>query len=253
MYFLRWYLWIGPNVLLGIFLAAMVMRGHARQFPALLRYIIFQLALFIGLVLIVVLATHSMSNISTYRWVLLLGVGASSVLELALIYQIANFLITPISPVARALRSTLQWAAGLLILIAVPISASFSQNGTQRVLHVFEVLNFSTYLINLGVLVALLLFTRVLRISWKSFAAGIALGLGIDATVEIASTTALSAFGARGFITVDVMRMAAFHAQVVIWLIYAFLPDRAAHFEGAPMGRADIEDWNEQLRRMVQR
>lgn len=252
MYFLRWYLWIGPNVLLGIFLAVLVMRGRARQFPALSRYVLFQLTLFLALVSTVILARHSLASLSTYRWILVFGVAGSSILELVLIYQIANFLLAPTSALAKALRSTLQWAAGILIVIAVPISASFSQNGTQRVLHAFEVLNFSTYLINLGVLVALLLFTKALHISWRSFASGIVLGLGIDATVEIVSSTALSTFGARGFITVDLLRMAAFHACVVIWLIYAFVPERVAQSEGAALERAEIEEWAEQLRRMVQ-
>jgi hypothetical protein len=252
MDFLRWYLWIAPNVLLGIFLVRLLYVRLARQFPALVAYVAFELTVFFALLVVVSLIFHSMSSIDTYRWILLFGVACGSALQLLLIYQIANTLLSSQSSLARILRSTLRWTGVGLVLLSVSISAMFSQNGIRHVIHMFEVVNFSTYVINLGILIVLLVFTRVLRISWRSFPAGVVLGLGINASVEIAATSLVSALGPKNYAAIDILRMSAFHLCVVVWLIYSFLPRDSRQAWRPVLQPSEMEHWDKQMQRMMQ-
>jgi hypothetical protein len=140
----------------------------------------------------------------------------------------------------------------LLVLSASAVSALFAQNGMQRVMNVFDVLNFSSSVINLGLLVVLLLFTRALHVAWKSLPVGIVLGFGISSSVEMIASTLIS--GSRAsYINIDYLRMAAFHACVLVWLVYTLRPERKLEFVESGFKKSDLESWNQDLQRMVER
>src|SRR5437763_10590296 len=252
MVFLQLYLWIAPHVLLGLCLLGLLRNRRYKEFPMFFTYIVFEEALFSGLVVIYFLLLRSVASLTAYRWVLVIGIAIAAILQLATLYETANVLILNRLYLARALRPVLKWAAVLLIFGASAVSALFSQNGMQRVMNVFEVLNFSSIVINLGLLVVLLLFTRALHVAWKSLPVGIVLGFGISSSVEMIASTLIS--GSRAsYINIDYLRMAAFHACVLVWLVYTLRPERNLEFVESGFKKSDLESWNQDLQRMVER
>lgn len=72
-----------------------------------------------------------------------------------------------------------------------------------------------------GVLLTLFILTHTLRISWRNWVIGIALGLGVEACFDLAGSALRDYFGNSSLITVDVVETIGFHICVVIWLVYA--------------------------------
>jgi len=101
-------------------------------------------------------------------------------------------------------------------------------------------------------LIVLLAFTRAFRLPWRSLAAGLVLGFGVNSSVEMAATVLMSTIGSRGYIAMDLVRMAGFHVCVLVWMIYIFRPEKSAQVVGQGLPRVDLEFWNEELQRLVE-
>jgi hypothetical protein len=123
----------------------------------------------------------------------------------------------------------------------------------QKVTNIFEMVNFSSNLIAAGMVLALFIFASTLRLSWHSWIAGVALGLGVSASIDLASAAIRAGWGKSAFIAVDITQMAAFHVCVVIWLVSLSLSDRTPSFPDGQLKISDLELWDQELQRMVQR
>jgi hypothetical protein len=250
MLFASYYLWIAPHVLLGIFLICLLLRGLQRRLPIFLGYVVFELLQFIVLFTIFL---HSPFRADIYQWTLVIGEGVGSVLELAVIYELANELLLSRSTIGLVLRRTMQAILALLLLGAAIGSGAFSGISVQKVNNIFEVVNFSSNLIEAGMVLTLFIFARALRISWHSWVAGVALGFGVSACIDLVSAALRGEWGQGASVAVDLTQMASFHLCVVIWLVYLFVADRTPPFPDGKLNISDLELWDEELQRMVQR
>ena len=250
MLFLRYYLWIAPHLLLLLVVVGFLRRGMQKQQPIFFTYMLFTLVEFLTLLAVSLLPTPSLN---LYRWVLACGMGISSLLEFAVIYELASELIVSRSSLAATLRTLLRWVAAVLLLVVAVVSGVFSKISVEGVVNIVQVLDISSSVVRCGLLVVLFLFTRALQVSWRSRSAGIALGLGILASIELSGAGLRGAFGRSGFIAVDVLQMAGFHVCVLIWLAYLLLPERTPSFTGRSLLETDLELWDQQLQRMVRR
>ena len=104
MVFLQLYLWIAPHVLLGLCLLGLLRNRRYKEFPMFFTYIVFEEALFSGLVVIYFLLLRSVASLTAYRWVLVIGIAIAAILQLATLYETANVLILNRLYLARALR-----------------------------------------------------------------------------------------------------------------------------------------------------
>jgi hypothetical protein len=250
MFFASYYLWVAPHLLLAVFLIFLIRRGLQGRLPVFLAYVIFELVQFLTLFAIF---RHDPFPVAIYQWVLVFGRGINSILGLGVIYELANELLLSRSSLASILRPILRGSLAALVLVAAVVSGSLSDLSLQRVVNIFEMLDFSWSLIFVGMLLALFVFARALRISLRSWVAGVALGFGISASIDLASAAFRAGLGKSAFIAVDITQMAAFHVCVIIWLISLFLSGRTPSFADAKMKAADLELWDEEMQRMVQR
>jgi hypothetical protein len=250
MIFVRYYLWIAPHILLAGVLAGLVRRRFLRQFPIFTAFVAFQLIQFLVLFAV---ALHSPFSLTVYQGLLVLGQVISSVLELGVIYELANKLIFSRSPLAAVLRPILRGTFVVLLLAAAVGSGSLANVSVHRITNVFETVDFSSNLIQAGMLLALFIFARVLRISWRNWMAGVVLGFGISASIDLAAAALRAAFGKDSFIAVDITQMAAFHVCVLIWLVFLFRSDANPILSDTKLNLSDFEPWDEELQRMVRR
>jgi hypothetical protein len=249
MLFATYYLWIVPHILLAVFLVCLWRRKLLRQLPIFTAFVIFELILFIVLFGIFL---HSPFSGAMYRWVLVIGDGIGSILELGVIYELANELLLSRSSLATVLRPALRGILAVLLLGAAIGSGTLSGISVQRVFNVFEAVDFSSNLIQAGMVLGLFVFARALHVSWRSWVAGIALGFGVSACIDLAGAALRAGFGKSAFIAVDVTDMAAFHVCVVIWLVALFIADRKPSFPDANLKLSDLELWDKELQKMVQ-
>jgi hypothetical protein len=250
MLFARYYLWIAPHILLGILLVCLLRRGLLRQLPIFFGYLVFELVQFIVLFAIFL---HSPFPEAIYKWSLVIGAGISSILELGVIYELANELLISRSSLASILRPVLQVILALLLLGAAIGSGAFSGISVQRVTNIFEMVDFSANLIEAGLVFALFVFARAAQVSWHSWVRGVALGFGVSASIDLVSAALRAEWGKSAFIVADLTQMAGFHVCVVIWLVFMFLADRTQPFPDGTLKISDLELWDQELQRMVQR
>ena len=246
---LRYYFWITPHVLLAVVLVGFLRRRLQRTLPVFLTYIAFELFQFVVLFLVSCLS----SSVTAYRWVLVCGLGISSLLQFGVLYELAEDLLLSHSALASVLRPILRWTAAVLLLIAAIASGKLFAAGVEPVVNVFEIMDFSASVIQVGLVVGLFIFSRALRVSWRSCAAGVALGFGIAGSIELATAALRAELGRGGYVALDVTQMAAHHVCALVWLIYVFLPTRSPALAGQELQTSDLESWNQELQRMVGR
>ena len=221
MDFIFFALWILPHVCIAVILGLFMRRGQRRYLPRFFAYLVFELIDFgLGMavyVLWVLFYPHQVSYL--YYFTLIFGAGISRLLELAVIYEIAAKLVFASPYLTKSLHELLRWAAALSLLSASALSASLSRPGAL-IMNVIHTLEFSTNLIAGALLLILLLFTRALKVPWKRLPAGIALGFGVFAPLDMTASALYSALGRPGYFTVDMIHMAGFQICTAIWLVY---------------------------------
>jgi hypothetical protein len=249
--FLRWYLWVAPNLLLVPCLFGLLRRRIYRPFPLFVAFVAAQLALFVTALFIVLTIANSPSYMLMYRRVVIADVGTSGLLGLGVMYELADKLIATRTSLKPVMQHLMRWTVAFLILIAALSTALIPQSGIEQIMKVFQVLDFSSNLVKLGLLLVLVGFSRVLRVSWRSLPAGIALGFAVSAAAEMAAAPLFSALGLSYYQRLDLIRTVGFHICVLIWLIYIFLPGKPPTFTGHRPDRTDVEAWDHELQKMV--
>ena len=112
-------------------------------------------------------------------------------------------------------------AAAVLLLTAIAVVARAPQDGTLQLLSRVHLLDLGVSVVQSGLLLVLVGFSSYFRLSWRSFAYGIGLGLGILASVDLATETMRVWTGYVAGYAFDFVTMATYHCCVLIWLVYA--------------------------------
>ena len=252
MLFLRGYIFFAPSLLLGCCAFLLWRRRLHRIYPIFGTYVGFQLLQFIVLFATLLLIFPSIASLETYRWVLVVGTGIAAVLQIGVLYELASELLLSRSWLANSLRPLLRWSLALALLIAAGSSALLPRTASEHVVLAFQILDFASNLIATGLLLALILCARALRISWRALPAGIALGFGINATGELCGSALLSVLvGRNGYVATDFIRTGSYHLCVLIWSIYILRPERLPSFKGKPLGKVELETWDDELQKMT--
>ena len=117
-----------------------------------------------------------------------------------------------------------------------------------------HVLNRAVGLVQSGLLVFLFLFCAYFRLSWRAYTYGIAVGLGIFASVDLATAALRVWVGtpAAGSYVLDFVTMATYHCCVLIWLVYMLVPEAASE-SVAEVPHHNLEQWNAEMQRLLLR
>jgi hypothetical protein len=252
LFFLNYYLWIAPHILLGICLWMFLRRGLRKQFPFFVAYMLSESVYFLVTFLAAFLVRSDLAHgLHTYRLIAVWGLGIISLISFGVIYELVKQLILSRSDLAKMLQPVIRWSTAALLLLTVVASAHLGAT-VERVMDVFEVLDFSASALQVGLLLVLFLFSRALRVSWRNMPEGIALGLGILGCVELATAPLFSVFSQHRYSLIDDVRMAGFHVCVLVWLGYLVFPERRPKLAGQPLQTSDLESWDQEMQRMVQ-
>src|SRR5215470_7916741 len=203
MIFLRYYLWLVPHLLLAVTLVGAWRRGLHRYLPFFRTFGLFELLQFLTLF---ALSTAQVS-LSVYRWALAFGSAVTMILQIGVIFELAGRLLLSRVTLSKGLRALMRWTIGGLVLVAAAASGSFAALAPNRELRVFEVVDFSSSLIQVGLLFVLLAFSRALHISWRSWPTGVAVGFGVLASIDLGTAAIRSTVGESAFIPVDITQM----------------------------------------------
>jgi hypothetical protein len=246
------YLWVAPNLFLLALAALILRRGYRKQFPVFLAF-----AIIAALVQLTIYVADVLPSISAATWWKMFWAGLliEAVLKVALIGEMFAHVSGSYASIAKLGRTLVGSAGVVLVLLAAIVAAHTPKDSTSWIVAGAHILEQTIYLIESGLILFLFIFAAYFKLNWKRAPFGIALGLGFSACVHLA-TWALAAngnFDNRYRIWVDFLNMAAYHVCVLIWSYYLLVPQRSATTPTVSLPEHNLEVWNRELERLLQR
>ena len=110
----------------------------------------------------------------------------------------------------------------------------------------------ATRIIEVGLLMFLFLFSTAFGLHWRQCVFGMALGLGIFATVELVGITVRNYWGASVDNPFSVVRAIAFNISLIVWAAYLLVPEKeTSPAEAAAAHHGQLEQWNQVLTEFI--
>jgi hypothetical protein len=243
--FLWHYLWIAPHALQIVIAIIMIRRKLFREFPMFLTYTIFQVVLE-GILFVL---DHSPAVSGYQYWdVYWAGLVVSIALRFAVISEIFSQVFSNYPGLKQLSRVLFRWASAVLLLVAIVVAVHAPYDGSLSFLSLIHVVDRAVGLMQSSLLLLLIGFSSYFGLSWRSFTYGIAIGLAIFSTVDLATEAIRTEFVA-GYIF-DLVTMATYHCCVMIWLVYLLVPETARRTVKEPPEN-HLEQWNAELQRLL--
>jgi len=247
---LAYYLWISPKVLLIVLLCFMIRRGLQRKFPMFLTYAALQV---LQSVILFVISKRFGFSTPEYKQAYSMTLATSAALRFAVIYELFKDFFRSYPALVKPGRVLLRGGTVALLFAALGLAVLSPGKGVIFLVDATNVMDRTVSILQCGLLISLLLFSRYFSLSWRSPAAGIALGLGMFASVSLAASSIRVHLGVIGTWWLDLFTMATYHFCVLIWMFYLLRQEEPPSYFSSPPPEHDLDVWNNELERLVQR
>ncbi len=217
-------------------------RGKRRsEFPIFRSYS----AIYI-LLIVIALSAYFFSGCDQYNYVYWSASIVYMALEFAVMYEIIVNALKPYSALVDLGRMLFIWAAVFLLIAAGTTAFATSGPESGRLLAAFAVVERSMRLMECGLLLLFFFFEKRLGLSWRNPNVGIAVGLGVTASVDLICSYLKSHFPAQasqlGIVNTSI------YVGVLSYWCFVLLADRVEATSAiAPPSRLILQRWNESL------
>lgn len=209
-------LWIAhPIMQLGL-AAVLWRRKLLRSYPFFFAYVVSEVMLFVVLF-------ASQKNYDAYFYLYWVGAGISAAFGFKVIHEVFTDVLRPFHALRDFSTMLVRWAGLVVILIAVMAAMEGTRGGFTRVTSGLLSLERSVRVMQCGLVLFLLMFSRYLGISRRHRSFGVAFGFGIFAAVELAGI-GLRITGVVNPTVLNIASMGAYDISVIVWLCYFALP-----------------------------
>jgi len=244
------YLLVAPHLLLVGVLILLVQKGLRRLFPLFFAYTLWELGQFT--VALVMLLSPAVTG-KQYGIAYSIGLAISTILRFGVIHEIFAHAFGRYHAVSSYGKPAFRWITVGLLALTLSLALYTGGNHFDGVMVLVHLLDRAAAITQCGLLLALFAFASYLGLSLRSHVFGIALGLGVFATVELATAALRSQLGYVGNTTLNYITMATYHVCVVIWLVYLWAPERSTQYAVKGIPEHELEAWNKELQRLIQR
>ena len=241
------FLWVTPHLLLGIVAAVIYKRRLYREFPCFFAYALYEIAK-----TILLFALYSLRSVSVEKYAEAFSATLlfSIALRFGVIGEVSKDLFRESPFLKLAARRSLQCVTGLLLVIGVLFAVYAHSDNSVRLVAV-SVVNRGAAMVQCGLLLSLLLFSRFLGLSWRRPAFGIALGLGVLTSVDLAAYAVRAEFtSAVGTEFLNLLTTGTYLVCVLIWIGYLLAPE-AEPASVAVLPRDEVETWNTEFQHLL--
>lgn len=210
-------LWYSQPVLQVAVAIVFWRRKLYKEFPIFFAFLLTQVGFFA-----ITYPVYVLSGFMTlgYFWLYWMAEALNAVLSFKIIHEVFLDVFRPYHALKDLGTPVFKWAGLVMVLVSVVVAASNSFN-QDPVVHAVLTLQRSVRLVQFGLILFLLLFSRFLGVSRKQISFGIALGCGLSAGVEL-MLLALRAGGLIGLAKLNLINMACCNISILIWLGYSF-------------------------------
>ncbi|MBV8050967.1 MAG: hypothetical protein JOZ80_07260 [Acidobacteriaceae bacterium] len=197
--------------------AAMLWRKLHRKFPVFFAYVVFQLVNFA-----VIFPAHQYGSDSFYFYSYWAGTAISMGLGFKVIHEIFLDVFRPYHTLKDLGTVLFKWASLVMIFVALVVAVASPPGQSPIPLAVMSMQR-CVRVIQCGLILFLLVFSRYLAVSWKQHSFGIACGFGFFAAAELAGS-ALYAGRLIGAEMLGLLTTISYGCAIVIWCGYALMP-----------------------------
>ena len=231
------YLWCAQPILQSVVAVILWRRKLHKQFPVFFVFLLAQVANFA-----VIFPIWRIGNYKLYFWLFWLGEAVNAVLGFKVIHEIFLDVFRPYHTLKDLGTLLFKWAGVVMLQVSVVVAFSNSFDQSPLV-HAVTTLQRSVRIVQLGLILFLLLFSRFLGVSRKQVSFGISLGFGLFAGVDLM----MYVFISGGFVKqaiFNLINMSALCLAIFVWLGYS-LSRNAVRV--AAVNRLQTERWEQGL------
>jgi len=208
------YLWCAQPILQSAAAVTLWHRKLHKQFPVFFVFLLMQVANFA-----ILFPLSLVGNYNMYFGFFWLGEAINAVLGFKVIHEIFLEVFRPYHTLKDLGTLLFKWAGVVMLLVSVVVafSNSFDRN---PVWHAVSTMQRSVRIVQLGLILFLLLFSRFLGVSRKQASFGISLGFGLFAGVDLMMYALHSGgFAGQGFL--NLTNMVTYILAIFIWFGYS--------------------------------
>ncbi len=218
-------LWIAHPVLELCLAGILFWRRLHRTFPVFFSYIVFQVVNFPILYPIYQLSISPNATdreITTYFYAYWISAAISLALGFKIIHEIFLDVLRPYPNLKDMGTLLFKWAALVMLLAAMVVTAASQSGSGDPLAQAVLIVQRCVRVIQCGLILFLLFFSRHMGVSRRQLSFGIALGFGSFACVELIAV-ALSSGGQIRSPTVNLITTPTYTLVILIWMGYALL------------------------------
>ena len=189
--------------------------------------------------------------LSPYFHAYVVGLALSTAIRFGIIHELLRHFFWRYPTLDGPGRVLFRGAVLVLLLLAIGLSVVAPGKSANFLLNATYALDRTASVLQLGLLICLFYFSRYFVLSWRSPTFGIALGFGILAGVELATSAIWLHLGAFGNRLVNLFSMASYHCCVLTWICYLWAPEAEPPSSSTGLPENDLVTWNDEFRRLL--
>ncbi|MFY9559029.1 MAG: hypothetical protein WAQ52_02230 [Terriglobales bacterium] len=241
-------LWISPHLLLAIVAILIYKRRLYREFPFFLLYTLYEIGAFVLLY-----GLNSVPSVTAqqYTYAFMVTLAISIALRFGVIKEVSEDLFREHPVLKVTARQSLRWSKALLVVIGIACAAYAPGEDGVRLIGGLAVISRGVAIIQSGLLVFLLGFARFFGLSWRGCAFGIALGLGVLSSVDLATSAIRAQVASEEWArALNLLTTGSYLICALIWLGYLLAPERKPSIL-SNVSRDEVDDWSQELQRWL--
>jgi hypothetical protein len=240
---------LAPRLLQVAIVVAMLRRGWHREVPFFFCYTVQELVQISVLVPLYNQPNHGYPPYFYWSWAF---VACSTVFRFGMLYEVFQHLIRPYEAFQSLARSIMRWSVLIFLLVGILVVPYAPTSDANTLLRDLMVLKTCVIALQLGLVLVLFMLASSFHVSWPHRLFGIALGLGLYVSLQLAVTALRSQMGMLANSMVYYVDALGYACAIGVWSYYILLPERIDTRPPTPPPN-DLEKWNQELLRLLQR
>ncbi len=243
--------WIVPAVGQIVVAVAIIRRKLVRALRMFLAYACWEVLWACVLYLMLLQNPRHLTLTITYFIAFWSEQAVGLILGVVVVKEVFSNIFQPYAALQDLSDTVFRWLIVILVLLAL-ISGVIAPGVDQyRIVAGVYVLERSVRAVQVGVLLFLFVFSRVIGVSWRSHLFGIAAGFGLLATVRLIAVALRAQMGFGLQHLAVILSGAGETCAVLIWVAYLLIPEPAHELNELPV--VQLEEWNQALVGLLRR
>jgi hypothetical protein len=175
----------------------------------------------------------------------------SITLRFGVIDEVSIVLLRESAFLKAAARRTLQCVTLMLLIVGVLLAVYAPGDERSKFIAGLSVVNRGAAMVQCGLLLSLLIFSRFMGMSWLRQAFGITLGFGVLTSVDLAtSAVRAEVIGKAALEFLNLLVTGAYLVCVLIWIRYSLSPEIETG-SLTVVSHDEVDTWNTELQHLV--